>query len=252
LLRCKFDSNTAQRHGGAIYVHDGIGNPTWEYVGCVFDSNTAENSGGAVYELNAAEAPIYLNSLFVLNEARGTAAGEGGGAIRNGGNSAVSYVNCTFVDNMATGGAGGGILGASNASPVVTNGIFWDNCDGSGCTTEDEDAQIQIQGSGNDDSVTHSTIEGCADPGFCEELSNKATEPTFVGSGAHPYQLQDVAANDNLIDGGDGENVSGDCLSVNTTTQDLTGGENTRFIRDDGMCGVETAVTVDMGAYEVQ
>jgi hypothetical protein len=191
----------------------------------------------------------------VGNKAMGLTGSEGGGAIYAGGDPLTAYINCTFVGNEARTGQGGGMRVRDDESPIVTNCIFWDNCVGNDCTTQDEDAQIHISGSGNDNSVKYSTIEGCADPGFCEDVddANKAVEPVFVGSGAHPYQLTNAAGNDLLIDDGDGDDDAlGSCLSVNTTTADLAGGENTRFIRDDGVCDSSNANFIDIGAYEVQ
>jgi predicted outer membrane repeat protein len=220
-----------------------------EIAACIFDGNTSELSGGAVYEGDVNLAITYVNSLFVNNEANG-GSGEGDGALYSRGGANVSYVNCTFVGNMAEDGSGGGIFVHSGGDAVVTNGIFWDNCDGSTCATEDESAQIHLDSASA--TVTHTTLEGCADPGFCEDGddANKAVEPTFAGTGLpHPYALTDVAANDALLDDGDGEDADNGCLSVNTTTVDLAG--NDRFIRKDGVCTTAAAV-VDIGAYEVQ
>jgi hypothetical protein len=154
------------------------------------------------------------------------------------------------VGNEARTGQGGGMRVRHDESPVVTNCIFWDNCVGNDCTTQDEDAQIHISGSGDGDSVTNCTIEGCDDPGFCAESgdNNKAVEPDFVDTGSHPYQLEPLT-NGDLIDNGDGEDDSGNgCLSVNPTSLDLAGGD--RFIRVDGEC-TAAADIVDIGAYEV-
>ena len=98
--------------------------------------------------------------------------------------------------------------------------------------------------------MTHCTIEGCDDPGFCAESidANKAIEPDFVDTGSHPYQLEELT-NEFLIDNGDGEDDSGNgCFSDNRTEYDLAGID--RFIRVDGVC-ITAADIVDIGAYEV-
>ena len=250
---CTFDSNTAQKDGGAVWHSNGSG-ATPEFAACIFTGNTAKFSGGAVYEKSDSANVIYLNSLFVGNKAMGSTGNEGGGAIYAGGDPMTAYINCTFVGNEARTGQGGGMRVRDNESPIVTNCIFWDNCVGNDCTTQDEDAQIHISGSGNNDSVTHSTLEGCADPGFCEDVddANTAVEPTFAGAGLpHPYALTDVPANAPLIDDGDGaESTHGTCPSVNESGEDLAG--NSRFVHKDGVCVSSDANFVDMGAYEVQ
>jgi hypothetical protein len=249
LSGCTFDANTSQSNGGAVFAN--AAGPVRAFDACVFDENTAAKSGGAVFENSTSLAITYVNSLFVGNTSSGSGTDEGGGAILNAGSTNISYVNCTFVANKAIGGEGGGIRIRNDQDPDIINCIFWDNGDGSGGGTQDESAQIHLGNGGSNPTVTHCTIEGCADPGFCGDSddANKAVAPNFVGTGAHPYQL--TSSNNALIDNGDGENADNGCLSVNTTTADLTGEPNSRFIRKDGVC-VTDAVIIDIGAYEVQ
>jgi hypothetical protein len=249
LRGCTFTSNTAQDDGGAMYIIRPGQSTAVEIVACIFDGNTSELSGGAVYEGDVNLAITYINSLFVLNEAKGTGTDEGGGAVFNGGSTNVSYVNCTFVDNMAEDGSGGGIFVHSGGDAVVTNGIFWDNCDGSTCATEDESAQIHLNSASA--TVTHTTLEGCDVPGFCDESTNKAVEPSLRGVGQpNPYALT-ATGNGSLIDFGDGaESTHGTCPSANGTSVDLAG--NTRFVYKSAQCGGSNANVADMGAYEVQ
>lgn len=134
-----FVKNTAGGSGGGIYNYEnaymtikdgsflqntasvggGIFNNDNRYVVVTntrFANNTA-GSGGGIH--NYSTPMTVTNSLFYDNRA------SYGGGIRNGASS-PTIRNCTFARNLATSG-GGGIYNNHQASPNITNSIFWGN-----------------------------------------------------------------------------------------------------------------------------
>ena len=92
LIRCKFQRNSAERHGGAIVA--------------------GENS-----------CPTLISCLFTGNKAD-----FGGGIFNFGDGEAISYpliINCTMSGNIAF-TSGGGIY-IDNSLPIIRNSILWDN-----------------------------------------------------------------------------------------------------------------------------
>lgn len=94
---------------------------------CTFLKNVA-NEGGAIYfAATSPSANSILDSHFEGNVAKST-----GGAIRLGGQMAITMSGCTFRSNSAKGTGGGAIYLASEATLSVNNSNFEDNSASSG------------------------------------------------------------------------------------------------------------------------
>lgn len=128
-------SNTASASGGGIF-NDGL----FDIVGSTFALNTAANQGGAIYHspsaslstitgstinLNVAavgggifaDAPLTINSSFILEN---TATTSNGGGIIN--NSQMEINGTTIARNVADGG--GGIATGTVSNTIVNDSIF--------------------------------------------------------------------------------------------------------------------------------
>lgn len=111
IVDCKFELNTADDYGGAIYIADVGYRPISR---CTFYRNSA-NVGGGIYTYNG--NVDVSQSLFNENSAHAA------GAIRLGRDDS-SIVNCIFSKNSAT--VGGAITGF-DANDVIANCTFYKN-----------------------------------------------------------------------------------------------------------------------------
>ncbi|ARU05225.1 hypothetical protein CCO03_11510 [Comamonas serinivorans] len=167
-----FDGNTATAVGGAVYSYanvDGQAHPV--ITGATFSNNRAPN-GGAIYNSSGSAgapqaSPVITNATFVNNATTGTGV-NGGGAIYNQGNAgtnAMRLTNVTFTGNAALGlnHMGGAIYNqGSNARPIVTNAIFWDNQASNAATQDILGGAAQI---------SHSIVQsGCPASATCASV----------------------------------------------------------------------------------
>ncbi|WP_166829829.1 beta strand repeat-containing protein [Thalassoroseus pseudoceratinae] len=143
--------------GGALFIQTGALVESTVTVDTVtFTDNTATNSGGAIADISSNAALPTLNvvdSIFMGNEAEGSTAGEGGGAIAlssTGGG--VNITGSTFDSNVAIGGAagsgGGAILNVNAAAAPVT--------------IEDSTFTTNLAGDSDDDGMTDQAADGGA------------------------------------------------------------------------------------------
>ena len=108
-----FKSNTAERHGGALYAGGNGTNNTISYT--LFEKNIAGDHGGAINWLASAGDFKYIN--FTLNEAK-----YGGGIYLNGVSSNTAIVNVIFEYNKAT--KNGGAIDCNASKMGLNNTIF--------------------------------------------------------------------------------------------------------------------------------
>ena len=232
---CTFFRNAGTSGGGGMENY--ISSPT--IVNCSFISNKgsgAGNNGGGLYNVQNCN-PLLVNCLFINNSA------VWGGGMANIHASDPTIANCTFRGNVATGGGCGAIDDYNNASPTITNCIFWDNtppqiCDisGSAATVNYSDVQGGWGGAG---------------------VGNINADPRFVDANGPDKvigTLDDnlrLLSNSPCIDKGSSAGVpadiadlDGDGNTIEQTPLDLD--LRPRFA--DGNCDGNSVV--DMGAYE--
>lgn len=102
---CVFRGNVVTGgNGGALFI--GPNHHKFTTYKCVFDSNAADRLGGAIHAASSRSSSFMFDrSRFVRN-----AAATGGGSLSLSGSSAVSITNSTFQYNSATTGDGGAVL----------------------------------------------------------------------------------------------------------------------------------------------
>ncbi len=187
---CRFESNIAVGHGGAVAVEGG--SPA--FVFCDFIANAAPIGGGVATSEDAAAR--FFNCRFLGNYAMATTVDNGrGGGMWAGGQS--NCVNTFFSGNSGQSGggifvpvgagfdasnltvtgnrasiSGGGLLVADGGLATVENSILWGNIDAGG---PDESAQVEA-GFGMA-SVVRSCVAGLAD---FSVPSNTGQDPRLV------------------------------------------------------------------------
>ena len=223
----KIISNSAAYNGGGI-ICGADADPTLEDV--LISNNIAGGDGGGVYCYNQCN-PSFLNVTISGNSGfhgggiccltysavhmenciiSDNVSNNSGGGIFCGDNSNSYLLNATITGNIASNGGGG--LYSAASSPNIINSILWN------------DLPNEITGSVN---ITYSDIEdGWAGLGNIDE------DPLFVGTGDHPFMLQDLS------------------LCINAGTPDTTGLNLPEF----DLAGNPRIYggRIDMGAYENQ
>ncbi len=182
---CLFYANTriAPTQGGGALLVMGNG-ATLSIDRSVFYSNRAALNGGAIY-FTGTGGGVISNSVFYDNQADGTAANNGGGAIRYqaaAGGSPLSLYNVTIVGNRVPNvlANGGGIQGSSTAGAILNiyDSIIVDNT-GPGGASNDTNA-IAAGGSVNPTNVTTGAGAGL----FVNEGSGASRDLRLTGGSA--------------------------------------------------------------------
>jgi len=237
-------TDNSAKVGGGIFF--GGGNPILQNV--TITSNSAVSGGGGIY--------CGGSSLSLFNVTiSGNNTGFIGGGIRYG-SSSSNLVNVTISDNIA--GYDGGGISCFNSSPILQNVTITGNSatyNGSGiyCRNNsslslvncilwnDSPQEIYFYEEEDPDSITisYSDIEGgeagivTNNNGTVNWLEGNIDEdPLFVGTGDHPFMLQDLSP------------------CINTGIQDTTGLNLPEF----DLAGNPRVYggRIDMGAYENQ
>jgi len=198
LVNITLYNNSVNSSGGGIYLSHS--DPS--IINTVIKNNYATSDGGGIRSC-ALSNPSFLNVTII-----GNSAGICTGGISSSGNS--NLLNVTIVANSAGEYGAGGISSTGNTN--LLNSIIWDN------------SPNAISGSVT---ATYSNIEG----GWTGE-GNLDSDPLFVGSGDHPFMLQDLSPCVNY--------GTPDTTGLNLPELDLAG--NPRIY----------GVRIDMGAYENQ
>jgi len=244
-------SAAAPRGGGALITG---ANTSPMLINCLFVGNSANSHGGAVYVSDA--APILVNCVFTGN----SSGGNGGAAFALRG--ASRFINCTFANNTAS-GMGGGFFTTEQVgancftNPALVNCIFWGNLDPGPADQSrqiDRDSficppELGAERAANEPfSVTYSIIQA----------NNGSLGPT--NSGVDPLLL-DVDGTDNLL-GTPDDNVRlpqnspainfGDEAALPVDSADLDADGNTAepVARDADLLPRLDSGGVDAGAYE--
>ena len=180
--------------------------------------------GGGMGVLRSSFSASVINNLYFGN----TAEFFGGGLSLN--SSQVNLINNTFVDNFA---AMGGGLYVNNADAELHNNLFWGNT----AESSTSGSQIFIWDSESRLDFYYCNIEFGAEGIGGSGLNGEYVEcidsdPLFVGSGEHPYQLQEESP---CVIAGNPESEN-----FGLPAQDLAGNDRFRNGR------------IDIGAYECQ
>jgi len=193
--------NTATGNMGGLTLYDSNAN----VEGNIIAYNTAQEGAGGVAIQGC--SPILVNNLIVYNSAA-----FGGGLVFW--NSESEIINCTISGNISTGN-GGGIYCHYYSHLDLVNTIMWNN--------SPQEIYVNTGSIG----ATYSDIQG----GWGGE-GNINADPLFVGTGDHPFMLQDLSP------------------CVNTGIEDTTGLNLPEFdfAGNDRIYGGR----IDMGAYEWQ
>ncbi|MCX6270714.1 MAG: right-handed parallel beta-helix repeat-containing protein [Bacteroidetes bacterium] len=175
--------NESDGNGGAVCFN---GNYKAEVRNNIIHNNRATN-GGAFYNLTN-QSLIYTNNLIVQNIATNN-----GGAFFNC-DSSKFYCN-TISDNVA-GNHGGAFYLDSNDDPEINGTIIYGN------SANGLASQFWLNDTCSDPSFDHCILEGGKEgflgPGSATEyhgslLSCITDNPSFVGTGAHPYQISQLS-----------------------------------------------------------
>lgn len=205
-------------YGGAIYTDRASSTSetagTIRISGSVFENNQGRAEGGAAYLYTAAgqDNVIIENSRFVSNSVSPLVGGNGGngGAVTvmsNGYNRGVEIRNTTFANNTATSQGGGVWIYDSPAT--ITNSTFSGNQTGGGPGSVYSQVGGGIAIYNAPASLTHTTFaNNNADWVGGALVANSSavvtlTNTLFANNSAdNPYQIQQHATGDNLVDGG--------------------------------------------------
>ena len=191
IAHCSFTNNSAVNYGGAIYSSRG----EFSVKSSRFYNNYADDRGGAIYsqycnpriqncifEENSDNAlgfnsssPYVVNNLIFNNHGFGTVAFE---------QSSGTFINNTIVDN-----ADHSVFLVDNSNPQFINNIlrgndgevyiFDSNCDPDFYYCDVQGGTENFDGSGAGTNYT-GDYQNCID-----------VEPSFTGTGEHPYDLAD-------------------------------------------------------------
>lgn len=197
--------NNASGWGSGIFCY---GYSTPSLVNVTISDNSAETNGGGIFcnyyvSMSLENVTIYGNSTDGY-----------GGAICCWSNSNPNLVNVTLTDNSAVDG-GSGISCWNNSVPDLINCILWN----------DLPDEIHIESASI--TVEYSDIQG----GWFGE-GNIDDDPLFVGTGDHPFSIQDLSP---CVNAG-----TPDTTGLNLPEFDLAGNPRVYGGR------------IDMGAYENQ
>jgi hypothetical protein len=213
VMNCLFKQNAAENYGGGMYSY--LSSPA--VIGCVFYNNSSMFVGGGMFNLSS--SPTVTNSLFVKN-----------GASIAGGmanlDSPAMVTNCTFTGNVASSGSGMGMAN-NDASPTVTNSIFWDG-----------GSEFDQYNSGSP-MVSYSIVLG----GY-SGTGNSDADPRFV-SGVEPYDLH-LQSDSPAIDQGSDMCDAGVAPAIDKDGNVRRDSDDSEHPNATGMHGV------DIGAYEYQ
>lgn len=110
------DKGAVTGSGGAI---NNLTDSVYQITNCKFQNNSANNVGGAIYAISNGSSSYVLNSEFY-----GNTAGVGG-AIYGHNSSSTTVTSCTFKENESTSTHGGAIY--SRASLTVDDCVFESN-----------------------------------------------------------------------------------------------------------------------------
>ncbi|MFN8491191.1 MAG: beta-propeller fold lactonase family protein [Caldilineaceae bacterium] len=154
--------NQAQGNGGAIYTTgalnilqssfsgnqalgitpDGVDNSGTGYGGAIaiggsdklqvsltnFSGNVASKGGGAI--VNQGSTVLLSDTVFNGNIAKAIGDNQGGGALFNGSNSALSMVRTVFNGNLTPKGSGGALYNNINTAAIISDTVFNGNISG--------------------------------------------------------------------------------------------------------------------------
>ena len=223
LKNVTIDNNSAWYRGGGIYCIDNS-SPSLENVTI---TNNSAASGGGIYCWQDSN-PSLVNVMIVNNSATNMDGSGGGIYCRE--NSAPSLENVTIANNSAN-YAGGGICCWKNSSPNLINCIMWNNIP--------QEIYFSEYLSPNIITISYSDILG-GEAGIVTNNNgtvywlegNIDEEPLFVGTGDHPFMLQDIST---CVNAG-----IPDTTGLNLPEFDLAGNPRVYGGR------------IDMGAYENQ
>ena len=254
-VRCRFENNTADEEGGAVYAAQFHGDvePLTALLHCTLIGNSADSGGGA---LRASSGTVIVdNCLFASNS---TIPGNGG-AIKARSVDSLTITNSTLVANRGR-FWGGGIADARNTT--IANSILWGNA-------ADTKNGSQLHVGGDRVSVRFSDVDGglaaVSNGGFGLEWGpgNLDVDPAFAdpdGPDDDPSTLADndyrLGALSPCLDAGqngwiqlDWADVDGDGVTDERVPHDLDGGP--RRVDDPAPdTGAGAAPIVDMGAWE--
>lgn len=206
-------SNLAEE-GGGFFIQNA---QNLSITNNLFLSNNASKWGGAIrlFQYNGKE--IYSNKI---SQANGLTSSSNK---ISGRNNQLLILNNTFSDNSAD--EGGAIYVKTNPhTPKIYNSIFWENY-----APPNKAKDLFIDASSTI-TVCNNDLDIIAIQGEWEGEDNIFENPNFVGSGDHPYQINDYSP---CIDVG-----TTDITGLNLPEYDLAG--EVRIVND----------SVDMGAYE--
>jgi len=223
---CTFSDNSADRRT-AIYLYGE--DVKFAISNCLFENNTATTYVAGISMSAFCQGSI-INCLFASNHAA-----TGGEEWNSGGanvwsEAEVDFINCTFVNNTAAYGAGLTVGGGGIANSI--NCIYWGNTNG-------QIALDTYDNAGGVLNIDYSDIQNGIDSISISPESiinwgegNGSDNPLFVGSGDHPFSLQDGST---CINSG-----TPDTTGLNLPEFDLAG--NPRLYGG----------RIEMGAYENQ
>lgn len=242
VLRCTFDSNSAQQFsaGGGIEQARGGGLSSFSdgltVRECVFRRNKA-NAGGALYVWGST---TIVDSLFVENDVYncvvgGTTVSGYGSAIgaTNYWNHPMRVVGCTLVKNRVVSGEAGAVYGGGTHDIAVYDSILWGNTAPPPASTRQANYKGNVV-------LEHCCVEGLFAPDPNDPPPQQAdvpgcieTQPQFVS-----YTTLDLhlAAGSPCVDTGS------NALLPGTAELDLDGHQR--------IWQGASSFTVDMGCYE--
>ena len=165
LINNTIADNSAISGGGIYWGY----NSSVSLMGNTIIRNSASSSGGGI-KLFGRNSSLLINNNIVNN----TAANHGGGIY-------CAYCPLQLTNNTITGNSagslGGGLFCCCDASPTITNSIFWTN-------EAEEGRQIYISSSSGNPTITYCDIQG-AWPGE----GNIGSDPLFADADAGDYRL---------------------------------------------------------------
>lgn len=203
-----FTENTAENHGGAIYVTYYTDDAGTRYNGCLemtdglFENNSAAVAGGAISSRTACEIAV-TGTEFKANSANGKGSSEGGGAIYTNDNTAT--LSGVIMDGNSTGYYGGAVS-ALNAKVTIKDNSEIKNSIG---TTG---SALHFRGTGTTNLESSSVINNVGTSG----------SGVIYVTGADNLNMTDMTVTGNQNNNG-GVLYNSGSGSINITSSDLSG-----------------------------
>lgn len=170
---CRFDNNTAQRDGGALYCAGGC---SWRIRSCTFTDNQCGANGGAIFGWN-------VDALVSSCSMQENSAGALGGAVSVA-NSTLELRSCKLGSNSAYGSdAAGGAVYSQGSRLNISDSLLAGNVASWGGGVYITNSTLEVKGGG----ITNSSVTGSGAAMYALRSTASLANATLSYNSAQQY-----------------------------------------------------------------